>query len=261
MITSAAALLLRNLKTSWVVILALALPAVRAEAARSTQGGPAAVQIPGSMLVSRAVMSQKAIDHLRHALQGRYEDVDVQLGSAMADLAVPAGDVTLFVRTGDLQRVSSRLPVWVDVAVNGKIERTVSAMLEVRASQRVYVARHLVPEGEYLASEDADVVLADVTKLSEIPLSLGELRTGIRTRRALRQGEIIRRTQIAAKADVMRGDPVKLTVVQAGLAVETIAKAQQDGVIGQRIRVKPTQSNDVVTAMIVDAGVVRMEER
>jgi flagella basal body P-ring formation protein FlgA len=66
------------------------------------------------------------------------------------------------------------------------------------------------------------------------------------------------RTSTKAEFVVRKGDPVELAVDTASFSVSTGAVAQEDGAIGDRIRVKSDPKAPVMIAEVVDGGRVRL---
>lgn len=56
---------------------------------------------------------------------------------------------------------------------------------------------------------------------------------------------------------IKRGDPVQLIAGDGGFTVSTTAVAQEDGRLGGRIRVKPSDKGQIVIGMVEDSGRVR----
>ncbi len=67
-------------------------------------------------------------------------------------------------------------------------------------------------------------------------------------------------TPMAAKAQpvVRRGDPVELFVETGSFSVSTEAIAQEDGAMGDRIRIKSDPKAPIMIAEVVDGGRVRL---
>jgi flagellar basal body P-ring formation protein FlgA len=67
-------------------------------------------------------------------------------------------------------------------------------------------------------------------------------------------------TPMAVKAQpvVRKGDPVELFVQTSSFSVSTGAIAQEDGAMGDRIRIKSDPAAPVMIAEVVDSGRVRM---
>jgi flagella basal body P-ring formation protein FlgA len=57
---------------------------------------------------------------------------------------------------------------------------------------------------------------------------------------------------------IKRGDPVELAATRDGFTATTQAVAQEDGRIGGRIRVRPSDKGAIVIGEVVDAGRVRV---
>jgi flagella basal body P-ring formation protein FlgA len=65
-------------------------------------------------------------------------------------------------------------------------------------------------------------------------------------------------TQAKAEKVVRRGDPVELSANQSGFTVSTQTIAEQDGAIGERIRVRADRTAAPLMVEVVDFGKVRL---
>ena len=66
------------------------------------------------------------------------------------------------------------------------------------------------------------------------------------------------RAAVAPAPVIKRGDPVELVARAGQISVSTQAIAQEDGVIGGRIRVKTDPKSGIIIGEVADAGVVRV---
>ncbi|HYD78327.1 MAG TPA: flagellar basal body P-ring formation chaperone FlgA [Paucimonas sp.] len=199
---------------------------------------------------------------LHEALAPRFAKVDVQFDERLPDVVLPPGAVTLHARASDLTHVHARMPVWVDIAVDGHVYRAIVLPFKVSAQRLVFVARTALAEGSAVGPNDFDLVEQDVAAIAAVadtPVTSDEFAPS-RLRRALRSGDILRRSQLM-RAGVLRGDIVKLVVATRDVRIETRATAQQDGELGQRVSVKPEHGDTAVAARIVAAGVAAVEEK
>ena len=224
----------------------------------------------GAALVKMRRASQSlAVDQLlevaRRYVQRRFDadraNVDIRLDGALTDVAAPLGEVRLTARMTAPTRLRARMPVWVDVIVQGSLYRSVVVPLLVSEFRPVYVARHALAPGGRVTVDDFELREEDVAGLADEPLAPGGLDLPARMRQELSAGQVATVRQVAPAGTVLRGDEVRLRTGAAGIAIETAAYAQANGVVGQRIPVKPMNSNETIMAWVTAPGVVSMERR
>lgn len=222
----------------------------------------------GAALVKIRRASQPlAVDLLvgaaRRYLQSRFDAdaIDMRLDGALADVAAPLGEVRLVARMAAPGRLRARMPVWVDVIVDGSLYRSVVVPLLVSERRSVYVARRVLAAGSSVTADDFELREEDVAVLADEPVAPGGLAGPARMRQELDAGQVATVRQVALAGTVLRGDEVRLRTGAAGIAIETGAYAQANGVVGQRIPVRPLNSNETIMAWVTAPGVVSMERR
>jgi len=201
----------------------------------------------------------------RRYVQRRFDadrdGVDIRLDGVLSDVAAPLGEVELSARMAGASRLRTRMAVWVDVIVQGGLYRSVVVPLLVNERRPVYVARHALAAGGGVTADDFELREEDVAGLADEPLVPGGLAAPARMRQQLDAGQVATVRQVALAGTVLRGDEVRLRAGGAGIAVETNAYAQGNGVVGQRIPVRPMNSNETIMAWVTAPGVVSMERR
>ncbi len=214
---------------------------------------------------SRLVTADTFVDLAKRSvlkeLRGKFEHVEVDLTSSVADIALPLGEASFVVRPIEQKHVYARLPVWIDVVVEGVVYRSVIVPFNIRVSQKVLVARRDLPEGAVVSSEDFSSKVEDVSAISDELVSVADVQGRLHVKRPLGSGQILTRKYVSLPGAVSRGDVVRLVVAEGGVLIETRAVAEQEGVIGQRVKVKTDQGTGAISGRIVSAGVVQANER
>ncbi|HSY26141.1 MAG TPA: flagellar basal body P-ring formation chaperone FlgA, partial [Burkholderiaceae bacterium] len=99
----------------------------------------------------------------------------------------------------------------------------------------------------------------DVSDIAQEVMPIVDVEMPARVKKTVKKGQILMRDQLSQQGMVFRGDSVKLMLTDGGLMIETRAIAEQDGNVGQLVKVKPETSDAAVTALIVAPGVVKVE--
>ena len=212
-----------------------------------------------AQLLQTGDMAEAVKQEVAQALGARFPHVGIELAAPVPALDLPPGKVSWQVRPVDADRLLARLPVWVDISVDGHYSRTAVLSYALKLGQVVRVARRDLPAGSVIAEADFEAKQQDVTEVLQEVLPGNEFEAGARTKKSIRKGQMLLRDQLSPQGMVLRGDSVKLLLSDGGLQIETRAIAEQDGVIGQRVKIRPETSVAAVTGLIVGPGVVRVE--
>lgn len=214
-----------------------------------------------SRMLDPALPLAEAVRYVSSLFQAQYIKLDLSLAVPITELALPVGQAQCRVRTIERQPLRARLPVWVDVFVDGVLYRSVVVTLAVVAQQEVYVARRALVEGEAVGLQDLLLVTRDVAGLADEVIKPDALVGGPRLRTALALGQVLTVRQLAPSGMVLRGDRVTVELRNQGILLETVAIAQADGQLGQIVPVKMQQGGEVVAARVVAPGLVRIDGR
>ena len=124
---------------------------------------------------------------------------------------------------------------------------------EVSAQQEVLVAKHNLLRGEPLGKDNLTRARLPIepgafTHLSEV--------TGFTTKRAIRQGRLIRLNDLVRPHAVKKGDIVTIQARHGGAFITSSGVALRSGHVGDQISVRNSASKRVVHPWVVKSGVV-----
>ncbi len=174
------------------------------------------------------------------------------------DVLVPKGEVRLKVRPVLNSDPVGSTPLVVEVWVDGKRVRQVSAALRVSLLGEVVVAARARPRHALLQAEDLKMERRDLSALPDRPLmDLGQA-LGRRTTKPLFKGEVLLRGSVEEPPLVKRGDLVTLIAEAPGLTITAQGRAQGEGGPGHLIRVKNVSSGKEVYGRVESPQVVRV---
>lgn len=160
--------------------------------------------------------------------------------------------------SGDLAK---RMQVWVDLEIDGAVYRSVPLWLAVSAYRPVIVARRAYRFKEPLARADFVVEERDIAGSRDAPLALDATIAGTRARRALAAGQVVHAADVEARPSVLAEQEIDVRVLAGPIAIDTRAIAEQEGAVGELIRVRNPSSALTYTARIVDDGKALIAER
>ena len=128
----------------------------------------------------------------------------------------------------------------------------------VLLKRSVPVLAHRVEGGSLIGSDDLDWIDLPEERVSADVVTESNQLVGREVRRDMPQGEILRSRDITPPRLVQRGSLVTMKIETPYILVTAQGKAEQDGAIGETIRITNTQSNRVVEGVVTAHGVVEI---
>jgi flagella basal body P-ring formation protein FlgA len=190
------------------------------------------------------------------AVEAAQPGTTVRATTSPSDLRLPLGKVEL--KTGEPRiagRSTGTIPV--QVAVDGRVETTVTVSFRVLRQAPVVVAARDVLPGTVLTEEDVSV---EERPMTTGPLLLGEatLAVGQQAAVPIRRGTPLTSSMLRAPVLVKRGERVKLICRGHTFTATAGGEALQDGVLGRPVRVRNLSSLLDVTGIVTGAQVVEV---
>jgi len=221
--------------------------------ARSATIRSATRELPGEALVARAVQGfeeMASMQGLRAAATARTPPRDVR---------VPRGEVTLGARpVAPAAALATSTTVLVEVWAGGRVLATVPVVLEVEVTGPAMVSRRALAAGALLEGSSLQRREVRWSGLSSRPIG-GEALPGLRLRRPLREGEPVKQEDVEPAPQVSRGAFATVRTLRGMVEVESRAEVLQDGLLGERVQVRPALSSGPVLARVTGPGTVEME--
>lgn len=113
------------------------------------------------------------------------------------------------------------------------------------------VARRTIPPGEIVSSADFAVEMRPAGREPDASSVSGEDLEGLETRASLRTGQPVARDQFKRPILVKPGALATLIVQGSAFSIKAVVDPLEQGVLGQEIRVRNTETRQVVEAKVV----------
>lgn len=168
------------------------------------------------------------------------------------------GEAQIRVRRASSRPLRGPSVLRVGVDVGGKTQRTMSVTADVRILRPVLVASHMLRRGEEIAPESFELVERDVTKVRGKYYVDAHMLQGLQARRTLSMGDMITDQHLQKIPVVKRGDAIQLVARAGRMSMSAAGEALQDGGVGDRIRVKNSDSGKVIYGHVLDGGVIQV---
>jgi flagella basal body P-ring formation protein FlgA len=196
--------------------------------------------------------SYRAFAHreLMRSLAGLPGRVDASLAGRHRDIELRAGDVELKARLSS-DRVQPRMVVWVDVFVDGRIERSIPVSFDVRWLRPALVTRDRMAAKVTLNEQRVALMEIDVARSHGDALVDRSQLTGKRLRRELPANTVIGTDDIEDLPPVVAGDKVDVYAKVGGVVVRTVGIAQRDGFAGDRVNVRLEKDRQTLRVQVL----------
>lgn len=128
----------------------------------------------------------------------------------------------------------------------------------IKVSKPVPVATRLLQSGERMQAGDAKIAMIDVTFAKDTSLALEDL-SGQLLQRQIQNGAPIWSADLKREAAAKRGQIVRAISGSAEFEVSTNLEAQENGFIGDTIKLKNTETQKIFSGLVTDKGVVKIQ--
>ncbi|WNJ78446.1 flagellar basal body P-ring formation chaperone FlgA [Cedecea neteri] len=126
------------------------------------------------------------------------------------------------------------------------------------AEQNVVTAKNALERGHVLTQADLQLKTLQASAARAGYLTDPKDAIGMTLKRRLRADQPVTRAHLDSPVLIERGQRVLMVALQDGIEARTVGEAMKKGRKGEMIKVKNESSQRVVSAVVADAGVVRM---
>lgn len=169
-----------------------------------------------------------------------------------------AGKPQIRVRRASSRPLRGPTVLRVGIDVDGQTLRTMSVTADIRYLRPVLVASHMLRRGEALEESMFEKAERDITTLRHGYYTEAAMLQDMQTRRSLGEGDVLTHNHVAAIPVVRRGAAVLLVARTSRLSASALGEAMQDGGVGERIRVKNSDSGKILYGQILDAKTIQI---
>jgi flagellar basal body P-ring formation protein FlgA len=175
------------------------------------------------------------------------------------DHRVPPGKVSLQVIAPKHVDWLGAVPFRVNLLVDGNIVQRTSVSAYIEVWQDVVLAAKPLGRNQPITMADLRMETMNIARVPANAIFCMDQVVGQRANRPIAINSVLRSDQVVLPPVVRRGDVVQLLAESAMLRITTQAIAQENGGVGETIRVINVRSKKNVHAQVVDAQTVRVE--
>lgn len=236
-------------------LLEKALPGI---SERLRWGGPVFVRVRGGGTPCDVeALQQSAYQLLLSWLQQRYGQGSAQRVGEPKPVMVPAGNVTFRPKLSATGRLVKRMPVWVDVLVDGEHFQTVPIWFAVSVQAPALVVKGAMKRYQELSPGDVEETILDIASLNDEPLQKSSL-PGKRIVHDLEAGAVITAGDVEPMPDVRRGELITVYAHQGAVSLTVKGIALMDGHVSQQITVRNPGNGESYRAVVIGKDQARV---
>ena len=215
--------------------------------------------VSGSQRVPAEKIRAAVSRYLSQWRAGRSEEV--RIGKIHVGRAAVVSPGRLELRVQALKRglPTGRLPLGVDLLVDGRVEKRVFASAEVDVMCSAVVARRALKRSHVIDSGDVELRSMPRSRLPRHYIDNLEDVLGKKTKRAIPVAAALRPDMVEIPCLIHRRDVVVIVAAMKGMQVTTLGEARQKGRRGDRIKVVNLDSRKTVYARVVDSSTVAVD--
>jgi flagellar basal body P-ring formation protein FlgA len=206
--------------------------------------------------IAPAVVTGQVRDALKTYL-ATDKDVDLSFDVGDIDFVLPTNvPATVGVQDVRFDPQSQRFAVQLVVPATGPavISRLVAGTV-YETIQLPILARPIAP-GDVIQLADLDWMSVRIDRIAPNAVTDPKQLVGMTARRPLRDGQMLRLSDVTMAAAMKRGSVVTLIVVTQDMTLTAQGRALEDAALGQPVRVVNTMSNKQLTGVVKDGTTV-----
>ena len=153
---------------------------------------------------------------------------------------------------------SGRVSVTVSLFAGGELIKKSVISPYIKTMAPAVVAGHDLRRGDVLAADDLMIVDRDEGRMPNDTIGEISQAIGLRMKRSVREGAVLRQNQVEGVPVVERGERVTLILRSGLIEIQAIGRSQEAGVAGDWIRVVNLDSKREISGRVDRNGLVHV---
>ena len=192
----------------------------------------------------------------RHTLPG--VETALAIGGIPRDLRLPEEPWEVRVLLPAGCRVKGSVRCVAEIVRNNTVAIRIPLTVTARTTADVLVAERLLERHATIGVGDVRVQRIETTAYTEVPPESAAELAGLRLKRIVPAGAVLLRSMCEPVPLVRSGRPVTIFVTTGAVRVRTTGVARRDGNKGDRVGVRPSNSRQQITGVVIDNDVVEV---
>jgi flagellar basal body P-ring formation protein FlgA len=231
----------------------------RADCGLELDGAPSVAVRLRARSADKAEIIEALRAYIAESSPWRADEMEIRLPPSIDRFEVPPCAVVFRVLGRPALGHSRTQLLPVAAVVEGKLAAMTWVAAEISVHAKIWVAATRIPYGQILSPRDVIAQVTEIRDLREKYLRAeDEEVAGQALRRALSAGEPLTRDSLTRPDLVHSGDTVHLSVRRGGVRLAALARAEQNGKLGQIIRVRSIDFMHPFKAAVTGPGTVEI---
>ncbi len=197
--------------------------------------------------------------HILQSCRFPAQGVDIRSASSVSGVVLPEGDLEFRVLPKNPPANYHRVVLGIEAVSGGNPVRSFWVLVDASIRGRFVRAKRRIPFGAVLSPADVELVEAEVPDVRSDYFALEEHAIGKIARRVLMPGDAVSRDMVSDPFIVRAGEMVRLRVDRGGVSLSAAVRAEQNGRLGQMVRVRNLEFERALKARVVGPGEVRVD--
>ncbi len=199
-----------------------------------------------------------AENHLVSTLPWDRDSMEIEVNYQGGKVFLPAGEKELiFKGLGGTQKVG-RIPMVLEVKVNGNFQKRIRINNRVMVSQKVIKTIRRIKKGEIFSDENIQLVTIKTDRIRKNTIENLAHAVGYEAKMNLPDGKILTQRVVKKPALGNKGDKILILVEKGIMKITTPGILKEDGYENTMVRVLNMQSKKIIYGRLVDSNTVKV---
>lgn len=205
-------------------------------------------------------LKNKVKDYLMKCVGNVQEEIEIEFYRIPKEVILPKGEVELFVGfKGAPPRLAGNIYVPVRIDISGKKYKVVEIGVKIRRFSKIVVVNKDLTRNHILDKSDITLALRETTFLPSDVIKNIDLVFNKKLTQNLRKDMVLCKRWIKIPPLVKRGQRVDILVQMKNVLIKTEGLVQEEGIVGELIKVRNISSKKIVQARIAGEKIVIVE--
>ncbi|MBT5028089.1 MAG: flagellar basal body P-ring formation protein FlgA [Nitrospina sp.] len=211
-----------------------------------------------TQIITVEEIEKGAIAKLESILTWERELLEINVYYTGKDIILPPGKKELIYKARGNNRTAGRIPLTLQIKVNGVFQRTIRINSRVMVSQEVVKTMRPVRKGEIISNENIVLEMIKTERPWKDAVRSIDQALGYEAGRNLPSGKIIVQKFLKKPALVNKGDKIQILAEKGGMKITAPGILKEDGFADSMVRVLNMESKKVIYGRLLNANTVKV---
>ena len=209
--------------------------------------------------VTVAEIKPVLVGHLLKSTPWKQSEIEIRSVEGLKGIEIPQGDVSLNILSGTAVTGRNGILALIEAVQDGKGVRCFWITAAIRINAEVVAASKRIPQGKRVTEDEIVRTPLEISNLHSGYFRDLEDVVGKVSRRTFSPGDPLTRENLSDPFLIQHGDTVQLRLVRNGIVLTSSVKAEQNGRLGQFIKVRNVEFSSVLKAKVTGRAEVSIE--